>query len=320
MVSFPVFKLTANGDDVTEHIRDNLISLTFSDTEGYLSDQLSIKVAGIFARPLLGGTLTLALGIRGGEMHDYGVFKVNLTEVDYKSMTTTAKATAVNFKESAKERKEKLWEAQSLADIAAAIAADNGLKAGADAAGGVMLKSVTQKDKNDLEFICELADEYGFICTVKDETIILLSKNTGKRDALEVKVNMNECQSLNISRSAKTQYESVKVVWQDLDTAKMQEATAGSGEPVYIMQDKRPKSPEEGAHIAESMLNELRAQSSRGSLSFNGGRKIRAGAKLVLTGTGNDDDCTYHINEVTHTMSTSEYTVNVEFAEIKEAK
>jgi len=62
MIKHPTFKLEASGKDITNTIRQNLISLSFTDKEGNKSDEISFTLFGIYAKPVFGDKLKLWLG------------------------------------------------------------------------------------------------------------------------------------------------------------------------------------------------------------------------------------------------------------------
>ncbi|MBE2985467.1 phage tail protein, partial [Campylobacter sp. RM6883] len=96
MVRVPNFKLLAKGNDITAKIKSNLISLSYEDKEGHESDEISIVVNGIYAKPMFGDNLELWLGY-GSDLFHCGKFSVQTATRDYKANTTEVRATAVNF-------------------------------------------------------------------------------------------------------------------------------------------------------------------------------------------------------------------------------
>lgn len=62
MIKHPTFRLEASGKDITNTIRKNLISLSFTDKEGNESDEISFTLFGIYAKPVFGDKLKFWLG------------------------------------------------------------------------------------------------------------------------------------------------------------------------------------------------------------------------------------------------------------------
>lgn len=126
MVRKPAFRLEASGKDITNTIRKNLISLSFTDKEGNESDEISFSLFGIYAKPVFGDKLKLWLGYENG-LYLCGTFSVQTTSADYKTNTTEVRATAVNFASPAKEKRRVSWENTTLFGIAKKIASTNAL-------------------------------------------------------------------------------------------------------------------------------------------------------------------------------------------------
>ena len=159
MVKHPNFKLEANGKDITEIIKVNLISLNFDDKEGSKSDEISFSVSGIYAKPVFGDNLKLWLGY-GDDLYLCGSFSVQTASRDYKNYTTEVRATAVNFASHQKIKKRRSWENTTVFEIARKIAGENKL-AVKTSGQDQNIASVLQNDAGDLDFLYGLCFDYG---------------------------------------------------------------------------------------------------------------------------------------------------------------
>ena len=180
MVRKPAFRLEASGKDITNTIRKNLISLSFTDKEGNESDEISFALFGIYAKPVFGDKLKLWLGYEN-ELYLCGSFSVQTASRDYKNQTTEVRATAVNFASPAKEKRRVSWENTTLFGIAKKIAGINALSlktSGSDQ----NIASVIQDNVSDIEFLYDLCVKFGFLMAVKNGTIIITAKDA-KGDA-----------------------------------------------------------------------------------------------------------------------------------------
>ena len=210
MVKHPNFKLEANGKDITEIIKANLISLNFDDKEGSKSDEISFSVSGIYAKPIFGDGLKLWLGY-GDDLYLCGSFSVQTASRDYKNQTTEVRATAVNFASPQKIKKRRSWEKTTVFEIAKKIAAENKL-AVKTSGQDQNIASVLQNNVGDLDFLYGLCFDYGFIMAVKNATIIIASKdakgdetqtsNTPKNESLPTfALNLTDLYSLEITEA-----------------------------------------------------------------------------------------------------------------------
>ena len=180
MIKHPTFRLEASGKDITNTIRQNLISLSFTDKEGNESDEISFTLFGIYAKPVFGDKIKLWLGYENG-LYLCGTFSVQTTSTDYKANTTEVRATAVNFASPAKEKRRVSWENTTLFGIAKKIASANALSlktSGSDQ----NIASVIQDNVSDIEFLYDLCVKFGFLMAVKNDHIIITAKDA-KGDA-----------------------------------------------------------------------------------------------------------------------------------------
>lgn len=321
MVRKPAFKLEASGKDITNTIRQNLISLSFTDKEGNESDEISFTLFGIYAKPVFGDSLKLWLGY-GDDLYLCGTFSVQTASRDYKNQTTEVRATAVNFASPQKIKKRRSWEKTTVFEIAKKIAAENKL-AVKTSGQDQNIASVLQNNVGDLDFLYGLCFDYGFIMAVKNATIIIASKdakgdetqtsNTPKNESIPTfTLNLTDLYSLEITEANRNSYTAVIVEWQDIEAGKVKSIKVGSGEQVYKMQIAQPKSDNEAFKQAEAKLNELQRGGINGRCSCEG-KNIIAGGKLKFGGVPGLEANEFSIKEVSHKLSTNGYEIDIEF-------
>nr|DAS31424.1 MAG TPA: tail protein [Caudoviricetes sp.] len=321
MIKHPTFKLEASGKDITNTIRQNLISLSFTDKEGNESDEISFTLFGIYAKPVFGDKLKLWLGYEN-ELYLCGTFSVQTTSADYKANTTEVRATAVNFASPQKIKKRRSWEKTTVFEIAKKIATENKL-AVKTSGQDQNIASVLQNNVGDLDFLYGLCFDYGFIMAVKNATIIIASKdakgdetqtsNTPKNESLPTfTLNLTDLYSLEITEANRNSYTAVIVEWQDIEAGKIKSIKVGSGEQVYKMQIAQPKSDNEAFKQAEAKLNELQRGGINGRCSCEG-KNIIAGGKLKFGGVPGLEANEFSIKEVSHKLSTNGYEIEIEF-------
>ena len=321
MVKHPNFKLEANGEDITDVIRANLITLSFDDKEGSKSDEISFSVSGIYAKPVFGDSLKLWLGY-GEDLYLCGSFSVQTASRDYKNQTTEVRATAVNFASPQKIKKRRSWENTTVFGIARKIAAENKL-AVKTSGQDQNIASVLQNDAGDLDFLYGLCFDYGFIMAVKNNTIVIASKdakgdetqtsNTPKNESLpKFILNLGELYSLEITEANRNSYGAVIVEWQDIEAGKTKSIKVGSGEQTYKMQIAQPKSDNEAFRQGEAKLNELQKGGINGRCSLPGAN-IVAGGKLKFSGIAGLEANEFSIKSVSHRLSTDNYEIEIEF-------
>ena len=325
MVRKPIFRLLANEKDITQTIRQNLISLGFDDKEGFKSDEISFKVRGLFAKPTFGDKLELWLGWtgEGAEGSDLmwlcGKFAVQTCERDFKEQSTEVRATAVDFASEIKTKKRRSWENTTLFAIAGKIADENALKlktSGEDMA----IRSRLQDGLSDLEFLYSLSKELGYLAATKNDTLILAPKNGNDKSSEaeqesglpQIELSLSELESLNITEANRNAYGSVTCEWQDVESGKRKQIKVGKGKQTYKMQIPEPKSDAEAYKLAQSKLDELKKGGINGRCSCMGAN-IVAGAQLKFKGAAGLEDVKFSIKSVSHTFDASGYTIEIEF-------
>ncbi|PPB57563.1 phage tail protein [Campylobacter hyointestinalis subsp. hyointestinalis] len=321
MVRVPNFKLLAKDNDITAKIKANLISLNYEDKEGSESDEISIVVNGIYAKPIFGDSLELWLGY-GNNLYHCGKFSVQTATRDYKANTTEVRATAVNFASPQKIAKRRSWENTSLFAIASKIANENKLAIKTNG-NDQPIASVLQNDISDLDFLYGICFEYGYIMKVANNTIVITSKdakgdesqtsNTPKNENLpSFEIALSECESLSITEANRNSYTAVIVQWHDSKDGKDKQAKIGSGEQTYKLNIPEPKTDNEAFKKGEAKLNELQRGGINGNLSCTG-RELRAGGKLKILGVAGLENVEFSIKSASHNLSTTSYMIDVEF-------
>ena len=304
-----VFKIEANGKDITSKLQADLSSISFSDEDGNQSDEITIKVAGNFKRPSYKDELKLWLGYEGKKLFYCGVFLVQSTEKDDNSLSITA--TGADFSSSLKVKRDLSYEKLSLKAIAKIVADRNNLKLKSDFED-MQLTHLSQTKEGDLSFMKRLAKDYDGIFSIKNNTLVFMRKvkNEKKSDELPMfKIDKSECASVSIKHANKTLYNSCKVSWQDTKDNQSKSISVGNGDPILMLEGQF-KTPAEAKNKAEAKLQRANRGLKSGSLSMYG-KEIYAGGTLKLTGSG-EDDGEYMITSVNHSFD-SGWKINVNF-------
>ncbi len=330
MVRKPSFKLEANGKNITDAIKRNLLNLNFDDKEGFKSDEISFQVFGIYAKPAFGDKLKLWLGWANdlssanqeSGLYFCGSFSVQTVSRDYKAKTTEVRATAVNFASPQKDKKRCSWENTSVFAIAGKIAEQNNLNLKTTGADQPVMSEL-QDGISDIEFLYTLCFKLGYKAFIKNDTVIVTPKEakgdetqtsgTSKNNNLpEFSINLTDLSSLEITEANRNSYTAVILEWQDISSGKTKSIKVGKGEQVYKMQIPEPKSDNEAFKRGEAKLNELQ----RGGISGRCetlGANIVAGGKLKFKDALGLEKSEFTIKSVSHKLSVENYSVEIEF-------
>jgi len=306
MVKTPDFKIEVNGKDVTENIKKHIVNLSLKDEAGDAVDELTLNFDNLFKRPKYEDKIKIWLGYKETGLYYCGAFLVQTTEKNQNSLRV--RATSTNFTTEIKKKRNRSYENITLCDLVKKIADRNSLKYRCDF-NDVFFKYLAQTNESDLNLLNRIARMYNATFNIKNETLIFIKKQ-GDNNLPIFEVDRKNVSSYSIKYANKTLYKSVKAIYHDTKENKQKEVIFGNGEPQYILQDTF-KSEDEALKRAEGILNLLNAGIVNGNLVIDG-MNIIAGAKLKLTGFG-EDDGEYSIKRVTHNLSGSGYTVRVEF-------
>lgn len=295
----PVFKIEANGTDVTASLQKDLSSISFSDEDGNQSDEITIKVAGDFARPKYQDELKLWLGYKESSLFYCGLFKVQSTERDKYSLTINA--TGADFSSALKQKRDTSYEKVSLKDVAKIVADRHSLKLKSDF-GDLFMPHLSQTNESDLHMMRRLSKDYNGIFSIKNGTLVFMKRikeNMASKELPVFEIDISECESYSIKHSDKTIYGACEASWQDTKENKVQSVTVGNGTPILKLKGHF-KTPAEAKTKAEAKLQNANRGTKSGTISMYG-REIYAGGMLKLTGV-KEDDGEYSIKSVNHTF------------------
>ena len=308
----PKFRLIANDTDVTEHLIKNLKSISFHDEDGIKADKLDITVFGDFKRPKYKDELKLYLGYEEENKEFYcGLFIVQNTTA-YNDGTLSISATATDFNASLKVLKNTSYEAMSVKEIVEQIAAAHDLKSKCDF-DDIYFPYIAQTNESDISFLLRIAKEFHAVYSIKNNTIIFLRQDE-KSILPTVTIDANECSGNTpiIKNSNKTYYKSVSLKYQDTKANEIKTIQVGTEEPIYNIQDTFIDSANLESKV-KAKLQKLNKGIKSGSFKIYG-FGIYARSKLKFLNIKKEDDITYHIDKIVHTLDSNGWNMRVEFS------
>lgn len=307
----PRFRLIANDNDVTDHITKNLKSITFNDEDGLKSDKIDIAIYGDFKRPQYKDELKLYLYYMEQSREFYcGIFIVQNSTRNKKDNSITISATATNFSNSLKELKNRSYKKLSMKSIVSQIASEQNLKYKCDF-DDVFYPYKAQTNESDIAFLGRMAKDLNAVYSIKNDTVIF-QRQDEKSTLKTVIINANNCDGLTIKNSNKTYYKSVTCKYQNTKENKIQTIIIGDEKPSYQIQETfTDKSNLEVQ--AKAKLTQLNKGIKSGSLKIDG-FAIYARSKLRFLNIKKEDDVTYHIETISHTLDDNGWNMNLTFS------
>lgn len=307
----PIFKLLANEVDVTNEINSETSEITFSDEDGTVSDEITLKIEGLHKRPKMDDELKLWFGTSDKGLFYCGLFKVSRTPVTYsQERFLHITATAVDFSKNLKVKRSQTYENCSIKQICKIISNRHEVDLKCDF-DDIYILHLEQTMESDLHFLKRISQEYNALFSIKNNTLVFFKKikdDKKSKDLPRFSLNITDTNNIKIEPTNKTSYNSCKAVWRDIKANKQESVTVGDGEPIYMLRDAF-ESLADAKLKAQAMLEKANSGTKEGSIKCVG-FEVYAGAILNLSGTLEDDD-DYNIKRVDHTMNKSGWNISI---------
>ena len=297
----PKFRITINGGSASGVF---ITSLSLNDYEGENIDLLRLELAPNSKTPKFGDKIELFMG--RDDYYFFGTFYVSVIKESY-LRGYSIEATSLNYASSIKVKKNRTFDNLRIGDVLRLVARENGLKTRLDFEAMGSVEVVEQSDESDASLCDRLSKKYGCTFKIKNDTLIFIDQDKSF-DRREYRLDVNDCQSLDLEYFANKEYKSVEVTYTD-SANNQRSIIVGSGEPKF-RSIQNFKSDTEALQWAQTRLKTLNNQKIQGSLSTVGG-VFFAGAFLILKLRGKEHK--FLIKTIEHTFSANEWTCRMTF-------
>ena len=307
----PDYRILADRADVTDAIRDRLISISVEDSPGLASDSASIVLDdrdGRLDLPRRGAVLDISLGYR-----ETGLVKIGLYTVDEIGLATvpptmTIRARAANFRAEFKAPKTRSWDKKTLGDIVRTIAGEAGLDPRIEPGlADINLGHVDQTAESDMHLLTRLAAEVGAVAKPVNGKLLIApraaTKSIGGKALGKAVLKPEDIATCRIDIADRGRFAQVVARWHDTATGLEREEPVGDGKPAFRIA-QRFSDAATARRAAAARLKRFQAGKASGRLSLAPARpEIAAESRLTLTGfrTGIAGD--WIVSRATHTLS-----------------
>jgi len=232
----PIFKITHNGNDITNNISKHLLGLELSDERGIKSDDLTINLEDIesnLALPIPGSEIKFWLGYEDKGLVYKGLFIIDEIETGGPPDQVSIRAHAANFTAGLKVKKETYYENTTVVAIVTFLAGEHDLKHSVSARfHNYAIPHLTQTNESDLNLLTRLAKTLGAYFTIKNGTMIFseeaLSKSASGKALPVFNLARTETSSFRMTeRSRKNKFTGTKAAWYDIPGAEKTWVFAG---------------------------------------------------------------------------------------------
>lgn len=246
----PAFRVTLDGEDLTDRIAPRLVSLSITEKRGGSADQLELVIHdhdGMMAIPKEGAVLQVRLGWDAGGpdveagLVDKGSFRVDEASWSGPPDTITVRARSADFSDRYRARRENSWRDTTLGAVVREIAGRNGLTANvAPELDAIAVPVLAQDQRSDMALIRFLGERHDATATVKNGALIFAPIGGGKtasgRTIPALTLTRRDGDKYDYSRASRDRHDGVEARWHDQDSAERRTVSVGgSGE-----EDGRP--------------------------------------------------------------------------------
>lgn len=287
----PDFRIIADTQDITEVIRDRLLSLRLTDESGIQSDALEIQLDdrdSIIEWPAHGAELVVSLGDTKENLVAMDVYTFDEIEHAGLPQTLTIRAKAADMRASLKAPKSRSWDNLSLGGLVRTVAAEHDLEPKiAEALDGFLLEHLDQTDESDLHLLTRLAREHGAVSKPVAGYLVFVPKGEARSatgQAIEtLEVLPTHLQRHRFTQAERGKYSAVKAFWHDANNAEKQSVIVGDSEHVFAIRHTYSNAQQATA-AASARLKSLMRGTATLSLALLGNPLVQAEGKLRVSG------------------------------------
>lgn len=290
----PAFRIMVAGQDATGAVGDRLLSLTVTDNDGGVADQVVIDLDnrdGRIAMPDREAKLEVSLGFKGQALAFMGVFAVDGVGGEGPAASMRITATAADLKSDIRSPRTRAWEGKTLSDIVRTIAGEAGLKpvVGASVAGAAW-DYLAQTAESNLNFLTRIAATLDATAKPAGGALIVQRRGEGKTAAGDVLtppvITPARLSRWTWSLDGREVYGAVEALWSDTGTGTVNKVTVGSGTPRRALRHVH-RTEAEARRAAQATLS----GAARSAMSISAGLAgfepgLLAGATARLAGPG----------------------------------
>lgn len=318
----PAFRLTVDGMDIAQLVSPRLMSLELTDNRGVEADQLSITLSdhdGLLAIPPKGAVLRLWLGWSDTGLVDKGTYTVDETEHSGAPDVLSIRARSADLRKGLKTKRERSWSNTTLGKVLGDIAIGNGLTATiAGELNGLPILQLDQANESDANLISRLGEEFDAVASVKAGCLLCLPAGGGKTasglDLPHITLTRADGDQHRYLQADRDSYDGVRAYYYDVNSAKKQEAIAGSGDN---LKDLRHTYSDQQSALRAARSEFRRLQRGSATLSYNlamGRPDLIPELTYTLQGVKAEiDEIIWYGGNVQHSLSADGgYTVSLE--------
>ncbi|MHA6196804.1 phage late control D family protein [Pseudomonas wadenswilerensis] len=318
----PVFRIIADGKDITALVNDRLLQLRTSDKPGMESDDFELRIDdrdSALALPARGAELEVYLGYAGQELTRLGRYVVDQVELSGPPAVMEIRGKASDMRGTGKTIRSGSWEDVPLQQIVRDIAARNGWQAQCTVT--TRIQRVDQFNESDFNFITRLSRRYDCTAKIGDGNLLVLPRQgaqsaSGKPLGV-IDIAPRDVGNWRFQLQDRSTHKAVRTKHQDPGSGEQKvvelanQDSPGNIEAVYT---DRHVYPDKGTaeQAARARLADFNRSTASVSLEMPGRADLFSERLLNLQGFKEGLDGEYLIDSVTQSFSASGWTTSVQ--------
>jgi phage protein D len=315
----PVFRILADSQDITDRIRDRLLSLRVTDEAGIKSDTVEIKLDdrdALIAWPVRGAELEVSLGYQQTGVTRLGLYVVDEVEHSGPPNALAIRAKASDMRQSLKAPRTRVWDNVTLADMVTTIAGEHDLVPKiSEPLAAVSYTHLDQTEESDLHLLTRLARENSAVTKPVAGNFIFATRGESKsisgKDLPTTQIVASQVQRHQMTQADRGKYAAVLTHWHDPMNAERVPVKVGQGKPIYTLRHTYLDS-DQATRAAQAKLEALQRGTGTLSLTLIGTTELMAEAKLELKGIRDRVDGEWLIQRVEHQFDNQGFITRIE--------
>jgi phage protein D len=330
----PIFRLTVGNADVTQLLKDRVLSLKVVDNAGSETDTFELRLDDSVIKPgteripmpEIGASVKVELGYEDEGLVYMGEFFLDEVELSADpAWDMTVRGQSANMMSPLKTLRSDAWTDMTLGKIVETIAGRNGLTPViSPELAGIYIEHVDQMNRSDFAFLTRLAVDYSAVFKVAEgQAIFALAGEdvsvTGQ-NITDITVRLDD-EFIGVlgwrvlhqyrgrfSTVAARHYDYEASVTREVEAPSLPEDGGGSRRTL----PRRTGNEVEATEAANSEARRLKTTSKKLTLNLIGEPRLSAEGKLTMEGFRDGVDGEWKIKTVTHEYSTSGLTTTVD--------
>ena len=307
----PNFQVIADNQDITQAIKNRLLTLRITDEAGWQSDSLELTLDdrdGKVELPRQGAQLLVKLGFKEAGLIRMGVYTVDEVSVEGLPDVLVIRARAANFRKSLKEQKSRSWENVTIGALVKTIAREHDLEpVTSESLAGTIISHIDQTDESDLHFLTRIAKDHGAISKPVDNRLIFVPRGearTATHKPMPIfNLTRQDLTRYDFSLADRGKYEAVIAHWHDTETGQQMPVKVGvkGARPIYTLKGLHPDA-DAAQSAARAKLEALKRGQVTGNLTLTGRPSITAETKLHIKGIKERIDGDWVVTRAEHEL------------------